>query len=81
MLKYIVDVPLNHGPGELVRLEPDQQLLHDLFAELEFRNMLAKQSKPEIALPKPVNPQGSLFDFSEEPVKVPDSNLGSDTLL
>ena len=81
LAEIILDVPLNHSPDELVRMEPDQQLLHDLFSELEFRNMLSKQPKPEIVIPKPVNPQGSLFDFSEEPVKVPDSNLDRFTLI
>ncbi len=76
LAEIIVEVPLNHRPDELVRMEPDQQMLHDLFSELEFRNMLSKQTKPEIVVPKPVNPQGSLFDFNEVPVSVPDSNLG-----
>ncbi|HWR99404.1 MAG TPA: DNA polymerase I, partial [Prolixibacteraceae bacterium] len=76
LAEIVLEVPLNHSPEELVRKDPDQQMLHDLFAELEFRNMLAKQPKQEIAIQKPVNPQGSLFDFAVEPVRVPESNLG-----
>jgi DNA polymerase-1 len=75
LAEIIVDVPLNHTPEELVRQTPDHQLLNELFAELEFRNMLSKLPKAEVVVPKPVNPQGSLFDFAEESVPAPVSNL------
>ncbi|MCK9412734.1 MAG: DNA polymerase I [Prolixibacteraceae bacterium] len=75
LAEIIVDVPLNHQPEELVRQEPDQQLLNELFSELEFRNMLSKLPKAEVVVQKPVNPQGSLFDFAEESVAAPVSNL------
>ncbi|MEI7831176.1 MAG: DNA polymerase I [Prolixibacteraceae bacterium] len=75
LAEIILDVPLNHSPEELLRQEPDQQMLNELFAELEFRNMLAKLPKVEVVVPKPVNPQGSLFDFAEEVITKPISNL------
>ncbi len=75
LAEIILNVPLNHQPEELVRQEPDHQLLNELFSELEFRNMLSKLPKPEVVVPKPVNPQGSLFDFAEESITAPFSNL------
>ena len=75
LAEIILEVPLNHSPDELVRKEPDHQLLNELFTELEFRNMLTKLPKAEVVVPKPVNPQGSLFDFSEEIFTAQPSNL------
>jgi DNA polymerase-1 len=75
LAEIILDVPLNHSPEELLRQEPDQQMLNELFTELEFRNMLAKLPKVEVVVQKPVNPQGSLFDFAEEVITKPVSNL------
>ncbi len=74
LAEIIVEVPLNHTPDELIRVEPDQQSLNELFSELEFRNMLAKSPKAGIVLPKPVDQQGSLFDFAGETIIVPVSN-------
>jgi DNA polymerase-1 len=70
LAEIIVEVPLNHSPEELVRLEPDHQLLNELFSELEFRNMLSKMPKAEVVAPKPVSQQGSLFDFEEQTATV-----------
>ena len=75
LAEIIVNVPLNHTPDELIRQEPDQQMLNDIFTELEFRNMLSKFPKAEAVVPKPVNQQGSLFDFSEQTADVPASNF------
>jgi DNA polymerase-1 len=75
LAEIILDVPLNHSPEELLRQEPDQQMLNELFTELEFRNMLAKLPKVEVVVQKPFNPQGSLFDFAEEVITKPVSNL------
>ena len=75
LAEIIIDVPLNHTPGELVRQDPDHQLLNDIFSELEFRNMVSKLPKAETVIAKPVNPQGSLFDFNEETFAAPVSNL------
>jgi len=75
LAEIILDVPLDHQPEELVRQEPDHQLLNDLFSELEFRNMLSKLPKSEVVVLKPLNPQGSLFDFAEESITAPFSNL------
>jgi len=75
LAEIILEVPLNHSPDELVRKEPDHQLLNELFTELEFRNMLTKLPKAEVVVPKPVNPQGLLFDFSEEIFTAQPSNL------
>ena len=75
LAEIIVEVPLNHLPEELIRQEADHQLLNELFSELEFRNMLSKLPKAEIIVPKPVSQQGSLFDFTEQTVAVPSSNL------
>ena len=36
LAEIIVNVPLNHTPDELIRQEPDQQLLNEIFTELEF---------------------------------------------
>ncbi len=76
LAEIIVDVPLNHSPEELVRKEPDLQLLNGLFSELEFRTMISKLPKAEAApIPKPASQQGSLFDFNEETFSAPVSNL------
>ena len=76
LAEIIVDVPLSHSPDELVRKEPDLQLLNGLFAELEFRTMISKLPKAEAApVKKPASQQGSLFDFSEETIAAPVSNL------
>jgi DNA polymerase-1 len=76
LAKIIVEVPLNHTPDQLIRQEPDHQLLNELFSELEFRNMLSKLPKAESVAPKPVSQQGSLFDFAEQVVvPAPVSNL------
>ena len=75
LAEIIVEVPLNHTPDELVRMEPDHQMLNELFTELEFRNMLTKLPKTEVVVQKPVNPQGSLFDFSEETFTAQPSNF------
>jgi len=75
LAEIILEVPLNHSPDELVRKEPDHQLLNELFTELEFRNMLTKLPKAEVVVPKPVNYQGLLFDFSEEIFTAQPSNL------
>ena len=76
LAEIILDVPLNHSPDELVRQEPDHQMLNELFTELEFRNMLSKFPKQEVVVPKPVSQQGSLFDFADETIAPPLSNLG-----
>ncbi|MCL6101344.1 MAG: DNA polymerase I [Bacteroidetes bacterium] len=70
LAEIIVEVPLNHSPEELVRQDPDNQLLNELFSELEFRNMLSKMPKAEVVAPKPVSQQGSLFDFEEQTATV-----------
>ena len=70
LAEIIVEVPLNHSPEELVRQDPDNQLLNELFSELEFRNMLSKMPKAEVVTPKPVSQQGSLFDFEEQTATV-----------
>jgi len=75
LAEIIVNVPLNHTPDELIRQEPDQQMLNEIFTELEFRNMLSKFPRAEVVVPKPVNQQGSLFDFSEQAADVPASNF------
>jgi DNA polymerase-1 len=75
LAEIIVNVPLNHTPDELIRQEPDQQMLNEIFTELEFRNMLTKFPKATVVAPKPVSQQGSLFDFSEQVAEVPASNL------
>lgn len=75
LAEIVLEVPLNHSPDELIRKDPDHQMLNDLFTELEFRNMLSKLPKEQVVAPKPVNPQGSLFDFAEQPVSPPVSNL------
>jgi len=75
LAEIVLEVPLNHTPDELVRMEPDHQMLNELFTELEFRNMLTKLPKTEVVVQKPVNPQGSLFDFSEETFTAQPSNF------
>ena len=75
LAEIVVEVPLNHTPDELVRMEPDHQMLNELYTELEFRNMLTKLPKTEVVVQKPVNPQGSLFDFSEETFTAQPSNF------
>ncbi len=75
LAEIVLDVPLNHSPDELVRQEPDHQVLNELFTELEFRNMLSKFPKKEVVVPKPVSKQGSLFDFADETVAASPSNL------
>ena len=75
LAEIVLDVPLNHSPDELLRQEPDHQELNQLFSELEFRNMLSKLPKQEVVVPKPVSQQGSLFDFSEQAISQPSTNL------
>jgi DNA polymerase-1 len=76
LAEIILEVPLNHTPEELVRQEPDNQLLNEIFTELEFRNMLSKLPKQEVVAPKPISQQGSLFDFEDQTISAPPSNLG-----
>lgn len=71
LAQIILEVPLNHTPEELIRQEPDHQMLNDIFTELEFRNMLSKLPKAEVVQPKPVSMQGSLFDFDVQTVSAP----------
>ena len=75
LAEIVVDVPLNHTPDELIRREPDHQMLSEIFAELEFRNMLSRLPKPEAVVPKIANQQGSLFDFADQTVSVEASGL------
>ena len=75
LAEIVLVVPLNHSPEELVRQEPDSQELNQIFSELEFRNMLSKMPKQEVVVPKPVSQQGSLFDFEEQTISVPSTNL------
>lgn len=75
LAEIVLDVPLNHSPEELVRQEPDHQELNQLFSELEFRNMLSKLPSQVVVAPKPVSQQGSLFDFAEQIISQPSSNL------
>jgi DNA polymerase-1 len=76
LAEIILDVPLNHTPEELVRQEPDNQSLNEIFTELEFRNMLSKLPIQEVVVPKAFSQQGSLFDFEDQTISAPPSNLG-----
>ena len=75
LAEIVLDVPLNHSPDELLRQEPDHQELNQLFSELEFRNMLSKLPSQVVVAPKPVSQQGSLFDFAEQAISQPSTNL------
>ena len=75
LAEIVLDVPLNHSPDELVRQEPDNQELNQIFSELEFRNMLLKLPKQEVVVPKPVSQQGSLWDFEEQITTVSTTHL------
>ena len=75
LAEIVVEVPLNHTPDELVRQDPDQEALNELFTELEFRGMLSKLPRKEVLVPKPASQQGSLFDFAEQTVEQVPSNL------
>ena len=68
------DSPVEFDAKEFEREEPDITKLTDLFAELEFRNMLNRaisQASPQksVAAASNADPmQGSLFDFGDIPV-------------
>lgn len=66
--------PVDFNADEFLRKEPDIDRLTDLFADLEFRNMLNRaisQASPQKSIataPKGDPMQGSLFDFGDIPV-------------
>ena len=63
--------PVDFNAEEFKREEPDQAKLTDLFAELEFRNMLSRtlvQASPTRVKTSSSDPlQGTLFDFGDTP--------------
>jgi DNA polymerase-1 len=75
LAEIVLDVPLNHSPEELVRQEPNNQELNQIFSELEFRNMLSKLPTQVVVAPKTVSQQGSLFDFEEQTTTVSTTHL------
>lgn len=76
--------PVDFNADEYRREEPNIIKLTDLFAELEFRNMLNRaisQASPSASTStasKPADPmQGSLFDFGDIPVVEPKQKLAT----
>lgn len=63
------DVPINIKLDDLKTEEPDINKLHEIFTELEFRNLLNKYVKNSKEIAKNVNNQLDLFD----------ENTGEDT--
>lgn len=51
LVTLVTDVPLEVGPGDLVRREPDRPALAALFAELEFRELLRRFSTDQTCDP------------------------------
>ncbi|MCE1198478.1 MAG: DNA polymerase I [Marinilabiliales bacterium] len=67
LAEIVTTVPLELTPDELVRKEPNLEMLTELFSELEFRTMLSRLPKSEQPVAKPApSQQGSLFDFAEQ---------------
>lgn len=75
--------PVDFNADEFLRKEPDIDRLTDLFADLEFRNMLNRaisQASPQkniATAPKGDPMQGSLFDFGDIPVVEPKQKLAT----
>ncbi len=69
LAEIVLDVPIDQSPDELIRQEPDRESLMTVFAELEFRTMLAKYGNgklQETPAPAQLVLQGSLFDIAEQ---------------
>ena len=71
------DVPLNIGPSDLVRREPDVEKLRAIFSDLEFKSFLSRL-RPSDATPATVSGnsgQPSLFGDSDQPNLFDDGGL------
>lgn len=76
--------PVEFNAEEYKREEPDIAKLTDLFADLEFKNMLnraisqASPTSTPAPAPQPTGPiQGSLFDFDDIPMAQPAPKLAT----
>lgn len=76
--------PVEFNAEEYKREEPDITKLTDLFADLEFKNMLnraisqASPTSTPAPAPQPTGPiQGSLFDFDDIPMAQPAPKLAT----
>lgn len=76
--------PVEFNAEEYKREEPDIAKLADLFADLEFKNMLnraisqASPTSTPAPAPQPTGPiQGSLFDFDDIPMAQPAPKLAT----
>lgn len=76
--------PVEFNAEEYKREEPDIAKLTDLFADLEFKNMLnraisqASPTSTPTPAPQPTGPiQGSLFDFDDIPMAQPAPKLAT----
>ncbi len=76
--------PVEFNAEEYKREEPDIAKLTDLFADLEFKNMLnraisqASPTSTAAPAPQPTGPiQGSLFDFDDIPMAQPAPKLAT----
>ena len=81
-------VPVDFDEEKLIMEEPDQELLTELFAELEFRTIARRVLGQEVAVQpapsaskKPANPdQMDLFAEAGTPVETADGNSGYRTI-
>jgi len=64
LAKIILDVPVEFDEDKLVMEDPDIQKLNEIFADLEFRQLIQKQAEKPKAVSDARFEQGTLFGFS-----------------
>ncbi len=81
LAEIILDVPVEFDENRLIMEEPDFEKLNELFADLEFRQLIRKQ----VEKPKPVSDaqfeQGSLFEsLNPVPEIIPAASANLDSI-